>query len=53
VQPVALGVRVPLGVSLAFNSFPVEVFAEVVPAGALFPGIGVFGQGGLGARIYF
>lgn len=48
-----IGARVPLGVSLAFDQVPVEVFAEVVPSVAVFPGIGVFGQGGIGARFYF
>lgn len=50
---VAFGARIPLGVSLAFDTIPVEVFAEVVPSVAVFPGIGIFGQGGLGARFYF
>ncbi|MDP2343595.1 MAG: DUF3996 domain-containing protein [Deltaproteobacteria bacterium] len=49
----SFGARLPLGVSLAFNEVPVELFAEVVPSVALFPGIGVFGQGGFGGRIYF
>lgn len=53
VATVGLGVRVPLGVSLAFDAVPIEVFAELVPSVIVFPGIGVFGQGGLGARIYF
>lgn len=52
-QPFAVGARVPLGVSLAFHAAPVEVFIEVVPAISVFPGIGAFGQGGLGARFYF
>ena len=52
-QPVSLGLRVPLGVSLAFNELPIELFAEVVPSVVLFPGIGGFGQGGIGARFYF
>jgi hypothetical protein len=50
---VAVGARLPLGLAVAFNEVPIEVFAEVVPALAVFPGIGVFGQGGLGARFYF
>jgi hypothetical protein len=52
-QYFAVGARVPLGLNLAFNAFPIELFLELVPAVALFPGLGVFGQGGLGARIYF
>lgn len=52
-QPFSVGARVPLGVSLAIHPVPIEVFAEVVPAVAAFPGIGVFGQGGIGARLYF
>jgi hypothetical protein len=51
--PVAVGARLPLGVTIAFNEIPVEVFAEIVPALSVFPGIGAFGQGGLGARFYF
>lgn len=53
VEPVALGARVPLGLTVAFNEVPVEVFVEVVPSLEVFPAIGVFGQGGLGARFYF
>lgn len=49
----ALGVRVPLGLSMAFNAIPVELFIEAVPAIAVFPGIGGFGQGGFGGRFYF
>lgn len=52
-QYFAAGARVPLGLNLAFNAFPIELFFELVPAVAVFPGLGVFGQGGLGARIYF
>ncbi len=52
-MPFSVGGRIPLGLSLAFNEVPVEVFVELVPSVALFPGIGVFGQGGLGARFYF
>jgi hypothetical protein len=49
----AAGVRVPLGLSFGMSGLPIEVFGELVPAVALFPGIGLFGQGGLGARLYF
>jgi hypothetical protein len=52
-NPFGIGVRMPLGLTLAFNEVPVEVFGEVVPALSVFPGFGVFGQGGLGARFYF
>ena len=52
-EPVALGARLPLGLALAFNEVPVELFIEVVPSLEVFPGIGGFGQGGLGARFYF
>lgn len=48
----AIGGRVPLGLNFAFHAIPIELFAEVVPSVALFPGIGVFGQGGLGVRFY-
>ena len=53
VQPFGVGARVPLGASLAFNASPIEVFIEIVPAISVFPGIGAFGQGGIGARFYF
>lgn len=48
----AVGARVPLGLNLAFQQFPIELYIEAVPTVALFPGIGVFGQGGIGARFY-
>ena len=51
--PVGIGGRLPLGLAVAFNEFPIEAFVEVVPAIEVFPGFGVFGQGGLGARFYF
>lgn len=51
--PVFAGLRVPLGLSFAFNEFPMELFIEAVPAMAFFPFIGVFGQGGIGGRFYF
>ncbi len=51
--PFSAGARLPLGLTVAFNQVPVEVFGEIVPAVALFPGIGAFGQGGIGARFYF
>ena len=45
--------RVPLGVSLAFNGFPLELYAEADPALVVFPYIG-FGVGAaVGARIFF
>ena len=52
-EPIAVGARLPLGLTLAFNEVPVEVFIEVVPSLEVFPAIGGFGQGGLGARFYF
>ena len=50
---VGFGIRVPIGLSLAFETFPLEVFLELDPALSLFPGLG-FGIGAsLGFRIYF
>lgn len=51
--PFAFGGRVPLGGAVAFDEVPVEIFAELVPAVSVFPGFGIFGQGGIGARFYF
>lgn len=51
-SPFAVGARVPLGVNLAFNQAPLELYMEIVPAVALAPGFGVFGQGGIGIRFY-
>lgn len=50
---VGFGLRLPLGLSLAFGSLPLEVFLELDPALSLFPGLG-FGIGAsLGFRLYF
>lgn len=47
----AVGARVPRGLNVAFNEVPTEIVPEVGPRVALFPGIGFFGRGGLGARL--
>ena len=49
----SFAVRVPLGLSLAFNSLPIEIYGGLTPSLLIFPGFG-FGMGGeLGARVYF
>lgn len=53
VSPIALALRVPIGVSLAMKSIPLEFYGEAAPALGIFPGI-TFGLGfTLGARFYF
>jgi len=50
---VAFGLRLPVGLSLAFDAAPLEIYLEADPALSLFPGIG-FGIGGsLGFRFHF
>jgi hypothetical protein len=50
---VGFGLRLPIGLSLAFDSFPLELYGQLDPAVSLFPGIG-FGVGAsLGFRFYF
>ncbi len=51
--PVAAGVRVPLGLNYAFQSFPLELYGEIAPSAEVFPGIGFFSSASLGARLYF
>jgi hypothetical protein len=49
----SLAVRVPIGLSLAFHSLPIEIYGGLTPSLLLFPGFG-FGMGGeLGLRVYF
>ena len=50
-QP-GLGVRVPLGVSLAFQK-PVDVFMEVAPVIGLLPSTSLWINGTLGVRTWF
>lgn len=48
-----VGVRVPMGLNMAFNAAPIEIYLELDPALFLFPGID-FGIGAsLGFRFYF
>ena len=48
-----LGVRVPMGVSLAMRQQPIEIYLEATPQLLIFPGVS-FGLGAaLGARFYF
>jgi len=50
---VGFGLRLPIGLSLAFDAAPLEIYLEADPALSLFPGIG-FGIGGsLGFRFHF
>lgn len=51
--PFGLGVRIPIGVNMAFREIPIELYLEGVPTVAVFPHIG-FGIGAsIGARFYF
>jgi hypothetical protein len=48
-----LGLRVPIGLDLAFKNLPIEIFLEGVPMLLAFPVVG-FGMGAsLGLRFYF
>jgi hypothetical protein len=50
---VAALARVPIGLSLAFNGLPLELYLEADPALVVFPYVG-FGVGGaVGARLWF
>jgi hypothetical protein len=51
---VAVGLRVPFGLSLALNRLPIEVYLEATPSIFMFPvAFGFLPAGTLGARIYF
>jgi hypothetical protein len=51
--PFAVGARIPIGVDMAMNALPFEVYLEGAPTIAVFPRIG-FGLGvALGARFWF
>ncbi|PKL09952.1 MAG: hypothetical protein CVV51_01185 [Spirochaetae bacterium HGW-Spirochaetae-7] len=50
---VALGVRVPGGISYRFRNFPLELFIEAGLDVYLFPAFALDGSGGLGARYRF
>lgn len=51
---IAIGVRVPFGLSLEFRRAPFDVFAELAPGlGAWSEGVGFFIDGALGFRFYF
>lgn len=45
--------RVPIGASLFFEQFPVELFAQVVPRLRVIPGTGFGVDAGIGGRFYF
>ena len=48
-----LGVRIPAGLALLFEAFPVELFIEVAVGIGLIPSTAIIVDGGLGARFYF
>lgn len=53
VDAVGVGVRLPIGLSLAFDRAPLELYAQFDPALGVFPAVG-FGLGGsVGFRFYF
>jgi hypothetical protein len=53
VDYIGVGVRLPVGLSLAFDKFPLELYAQFDPAIGVFPAVG-FGLGGaVGFRVYF
>ncbi|MBN1771719.1 MAG: DUF3996 domain-containing protein [Deltaproteobacteria bacterium] len=47
------GVRVPIGIAFELNAIPIDIFLEIVPGLGVFPGIGAFIDGAIGARYYF
>lgn len=47
------GLRLPVGVDLAFNALPVDIVFDVVPTVLTFPGVGVGVGATLGARWWF
>lgn len=52
-ETVGFGVRAPIGLSMAFDALPLEIYLQLDPAISIFPGVG-FGIGGsLGFRFYF
>lgn len=51
--PFAVGLRLPIGIDMAMNALPFEVYLEGVPTLAVFPRVG-FGLGvAIGARFWF
>lgn len=52
-SPVAVGVRVPIGIDMSMNALPFQLYLEGVPTVAVFPRLG-FGIGvSIGARFWF
>lgn len=47
------GVRVPIGIAFELNAIPLDIFLEIVPGLGVFPGVGAFIDGAIGARWYF
>jgi hypothetical protein len=49
----SVAVRVPIGMSLALNELPIEIYGGVAPSVLLFPGLGLGIGFEVGARFYF
>jgi len=49
----ALGMRIPLGISILFQRAPMDLFFEVAPGLTLVPATDFFVGGGVGFRFYF
>lgn len=47
------GVRVPVGVAVQWEKYPVEVFGEIAPGIDMVPSTGFDLSGGVGVRYYF
>ena len=52
-DPVALGVRIPLGMSFHHDSVPIEGFVELVPGLSFFPAARFYFEAAIGGRFYF
>lgn len=50
---VSAGLRLPLGLSLALNGLPIEVYGDLVPSLLLFPALGLGLGADVGVRLYF
>ena len=46
-------IRVPLGLSMQFTEYPIEVFFEIAPGLQIAPSTDVDVSGGIGVRFYF
>lgn len=52
-SPFAVGARLPIGLDLAFNGAPIELYLEADPTLVVFPRVGLGIGGTLGGRFYF